>query len=112
MTLHACNLRCHGMPRAGQFPWHAPQLHPSAHLPAGPCLQSLLCNEHLAELAGLGRLEQLSLRGCSRLTGAGLAQLSCLRRSLTMLNLSNCTGLTGGPGVLGMAGAFGFGIKV
>ncbi|KAI7839637.1 hypothetical protein COHA_006636 [Chlorella ohadii] len=57
-------------------------------------LQSLLCNEHLAELAGLGRLEQLSLRGCSRLTGAGLAQLGCLRRSLTMLNLSNCTGLT------------------
>lgn len=57
-------------------------------------LQSLLCNEHLGELAGLSRLEQLSLRGCSRLTGAGLAQLGCLRRSLTMLNLSNCTGLT------------------
>lgn len=61
-----------------------------------PYPQSLLCNEHLGELAGLSRLEQLSLRGCSRLTGAGLAQLGCLRRSLTMLNLSNCTGLTGG----------------
>lgn len=84
---------------------HAPQFQPSAHLL--PRLQSLLCNEHLAELAGLGRLEQLSLRGCSRLTGAGLAQLGCLRRSLTMLNLSNCTGLTGGPGMLGTAaGAF------
>lgn len=61
-----------------------------------PYPQSLLCNEHLGELAGLSRLEQLSLRGCSRLTGAGLTQLGCLRRSLTMLNLSNCTGLTGG----------------
>ena len=53
----------------------------------------------MAELAGLHRLEQLSLRGCSRLTGLGLSQLGRLRRSLVMLNLSNCSGLTGGPGV-------------
>lgn len=66
-------------------------------------LQSLLLDEHLAELAGLHRLEQLSLRGCSRLTGLGLAQLGRLRCSLTMLNLSNCTALTGGVGRLAMS---------
>ncbi len=30
-------------------------------------MQSLLLDEHLAELMGLHRLEQLSLRGCSRI---------------------------------------------
>lgn len=55
-------------------------------------LQSLLLDEHLAELAGLHRLEQLSLRGCSRISGLGIAQLGRLT-SLACLNLSNCTGL-------------------
>ncbi|KAL4858834.1 F-box/LRR-repeat protein 16 [Chlorella vulgaris] len=57
-------------------------------------LQSLLQDEHLAELAGLRRLEQLSLRGCSQLSGTGLALLAPLSASLSMLNLSNCAGLT------------------
>lgn len=48
------------------------------------CAQSLLVDGHLAELAGLHRLEQLSLRGCSRLSGHGLAHLGALRGSLTM----------------------------
>lgn len=126
---------------------------PPARLPYLP--QSLLQNEHLAELAGLRRLEQLSLRGCSQLrcvlhtacccaccacchclccwegtaelpwlhqlgcqvigplcwqsltdaevppavlglcSGTGLALLAPLSASLSMLNLSNCAGLTG-----------------
>lgn len=56
-------------------------------------LQSLLLDDHLAELAGLTRLEQLSLRGCTLISGLGLAQLGRLS-ALAMLNLSNCAGVT------------------
>lgn len=41
-------------------------------------MQSLLLDEHLAELMGLHRLEQLSLRGCSRIRWA--ACCACFAR--------------------------------
>jgi hypothetical protein len=55
-------------------------------------LRSLLRDASLAQLAGLRRLEALSLEGCRLLEGPGLRHLARLT-SLRSLDLSNCAGL-------------------
>lgn len=50
-------------------------------------------DEHLRELSPLTCLRRLSLRGCSRLDGSGLAHLSPLA-PLTSLDLSGCSAVT------------------
>lgn len=56
-------------------------------------LGSALADASLGHLAGLRRLEELTLRGCTRLEGPGLALLMHLPM-LRTLDLAGCTGLT------------------
>jgi hypothetical protein len=57
---------------------------------------SCLVDDDLATLAGLNHLTTLSLRGCSLLTGRGLAYLATLP-CLTSVDLTDCHGITDEP---------------
>lgn len=55
-------------------------------------LRSLMHDGHLGSLAGLRRLTELKLRGCSGITAAGLATLARLT-TLQKLDVSRCAGV-------------------